>query len=117
MKSRYSISARVVVRAVVVAVIFVLTDTAAQAYVPFYGGATYSDAAGGYRDTGGPTSIFSFPVEQMTFVGTNSRLVSAVNDAGVAVSLAILSYNPAVSSETEGVRAMRLTPSGVSEMD
>jgi hypothetical protein len=89
----------------------------AQAYVPFYAGAAYSDAAGGYRDTGGPTGGFPFGVEQGATVGTGSRLVSAVNDAGVAVSLAVLNYSAAGGSDSEGRRATRLTPSGVIEMD
>jgi hypothetical protein len=113
---RFFCARRVVQTAIVIAAVLCVAATVC-AYVPFYAGATYSDSAGGYKDTGGPSGQFPFGIDQSVTVGTRSGMVSAVNDAGMAISLATLNYNAADGGASEGLRAMRLTPSGVVEMD
>ena len=80
----------------------------ACAFVPIYGGATFSSAAGGYQDEAGLQGYYPFPIDQANSVGTSGPLVSAVNDAGVAVSMTDSSYANA-SNTSKGARAVRFS--------
>jgi uncharacterized membrane protein len=82
----------------------------ARAFIPIYGGATYSDATGGYYGDTGIGSYYKFGVDLRFRSDNDFGPVSGVSDAGVAVQKAYL-YDSGPTLNGLGQRATLFSPS------
>ena len=94
--------------------IFVATSgliiSPARAFVPIYGGATYSDTNGGYYGDTGIGSYYKFGVDLRFRSDGDFGPVSGVSDAGVAVRKTYL-YDSDPTLNGLGQRATLFSPS------